>query len=161
MNLRAIMGSRWTSIFIGVIIGGLAGIAFISWVGANPAVISDAPATQVVSSDEHCHCLNILYDVTRVRRCTTHTTRILWRPQDDPKLGHIRQLLFLQDTGTAFPEVGEQRVVLSIPLPQGISAGAWFYRSAADEQCGLFPWFSPAKVRVSADVPVVIPVDSP
>lgn len=98
--------------------------------------------------------LQFYCSVDRTRQCSSDVARWLWTKvkyngQD------VELRMPLDSTPMDPARTGPQTYLLSLPLPDGIWDGQWYYRATSVSTCGVFGWLHPVWSS-TGDVPVTI-----
>ncbi len=100
--------------------------------------------------------INFYYKYKRFRdNCFTQSSRIIWRwvDHDGKKIPYVVPL-FSPDLPIA--DVGSGEMIVSYPIPTGITSGDWFYRAKIQESCGWREHLFGPVLRRTPDIPIRI-----
>lgn len=120
-----------------LISGGIAtGATFVAIdiLGNRPAAVinSAIDANTVTYRDGR---IQLYFDVARNRDCATTTTRWLWT-WVTYKGDKMRIFMPLGVSLTGLTDIGNERYLLSLPVPSGVWDGTWFYYERSSISCG-------------------------
>ena len=144
----------------GLFIGSLVGSALILWTNrVIPVVLHEA--YEIDGRAPRNGNLQIYVNLDRNRDCPSETSRWLWTWVDyDGE--RIKQFYPLLNTTTSLSELGrDQRFILTVPIPQGIAPGQWYYWSKTVEHCSFLPSLFRPTILESSDIPVQILDETP
>jgi len=137
-----------------VVCGSLS-FALVWYFGNQPAVIvQDVHEVDGVAVSGGF--LDLVAHINRVRSCPTHVERWLWR--DTNIAGEImRQWVPLAGPDAPPSPIGHgEKYTISLPLPNNISPGRWWYYSRSRDDCSFWPGLWSASFRETTNVPVVV-----
>ena len=144
----------------GLFVGSLIGCGLILWNNhVTPVVVHETHEIEA-STPRNGH-LDLYIELDRNRDCPAETSRWLWTWVEHNG-ERIKQFYPLVNTTTTLSDVGhDQRFILSVPIPQGVWPGQWFYWSKTVEHCSILPSLFTSNVRESSDIPVRISGEAP
>lgn len=150
---------RWRAfwqLLLGLFLGSAAGFLiflFLTVLDLRPPneVLQTFDANTITYRDGR---LQFLYSVKKSEPCRHWTDRWLWTYVTfNGKKLQLR--MPLDSTPEQSLELGTTTYLLSLPLPDGVWDGQWYYESSTVSECGLFGWLHPIWIN-SGDIPVTI-----
>lgn len=140
------------SIVFGVGIGTVLGIISIP---RNPVIVTDVHETDGLAI--RGGYIDLSFTITRTRDCPARIERWLWQWASEGEQ-RIKRWVQVDASGANPPMTfgNTETYVLAIPIPGGVTAGKWHYRSRTRETCPWTSWLYGENIRESKDIPIEI-----